>query len=179
MQATDDRSAPMIEGKCVRPWKIRNYFSLPLLGEKYSRKAVPPKPTNLQCVRALEDWNDPIDTDSCQRQKRSCEDGSESDPGRKQRPGRNRDSRTNQPRSRSCAPPGSKKTQPTRHRWLLTKVEERSWKKGKNRSSSPGGSQQWGGGKRMAMGDCFRLINSCSSHRCWNRLWLLVLIIVL
>ena len=61
---------------------------------------------------------------------------------------------------------------------------DKSWrtfleKRGKNRSSSPGGSQQWGGGKRMAMGDCFRLINSCSSHRCWNRLWLKVVIIVL
>ena len=136
MQATDDRSAPMIEGKCV-PWKIRNYFSLPLLGEMYSRKAVPPKPTNLQCVRALEDWNGPIETDSCQIQKRSCEDGFELDPGRTQRPGRNRESRTNHPRSRSCAPPGSKKTQPTRHRWILTNVEERSWKKGEKTGLRP------------------------------------------
>ena len=85
-------------------------------GKKRSTKPVPPKPTNQQCARALEDWSDPEGAGRHRRRKKkSNEDCSESNGERSGERGSR--SRAKQPRSKSCAPPGNVKAQTPRHRF--------------------------------------------------------------
>ena len=97
-------------------------------GKERSTEPVPPKPTNQQCARALEDWIDPEGAGQRRRRKKkSDEDSSESNGERSSKSGLNGDrgsrSRSKQPRSKSCAPPGNVKAQTPRHRSGCSRIQ--------------------------------------------------------
>ena len=119
--------------KTLNQW--HHTFDHICLGKKRSTKSVPPNPTNQQCARALEDWNDPEGADKRQRQKKkSDDDNSESNGERSARSGFNGEqgsrSRSKQPRSKSCAPSENAKAPTPRHRFGCPRIEAHIiWKK--------------------------------------------------
>ena len=97
-------------------------------GKKRSTKPVPPKPTNQQCARALEDWSDPEGAGRRRRLKKKCnEESSEPHGEGSSSSGLNGErgsrSRSKQPRSKSCAPPGNVNAQPPRHRFGCPRIQ--------------------------------------------------------